>query len=69
MDCRRTLSLPWGRYYLVLLAGRDWRRQGGQPGYASACRLLLDTLGCGVAFFGLIVMAWRLTQIAVALAV
>ncbi len=69
MDCRRTLSLPWGRYYLVLLVGRDWRREGGQPGLATAGRLLLDTLGCGIATAGLILSAWRLTQIVVALAV
>jgi hypothetical protein len=25
VDLRRTLRLPWGRYYLVLLAGRDHR--------------------------------------------
>ncbi len=25
IDQRRTLHLPWGRYYLVLLAGRDRR--------------------------------------------
>jgi hypothetical protein len=27
IDIRRTLRLPWGRFYLVLLAGRD-RRSG-----------------------------------------
>ena len=25
VDIRRRLRLPWGRYYLVLLAGRDCR--------------------------------------------
>jgi len=25
IDLRRTLRLPWGRYYLVVLAGRDRR--------------------------------------------
>ncbi len=25
VDLRRTLRFPWGRYYLVLLAGRDQR--------------------------------------------
>jgi hypothetical protein len=25
IDIRRRLRLPWGRYYLVLLAGRDRR--------------------------------------------
>ncbi len=25
IDVRRSLRLPWGRYYLVLLAGRDRR--------------------------------------------
>jgi hypothetical protein len=30
VDVRRSVPLPWGRYYLVLLAGRD------RPGEASA---------------------------------
>ncbi len=25
VDLRRTVRVPWGRYYLVLLAGRDRR--------------------------------------------
>lgn len=27
VDVRRTMSLPWGRFYLVLLGGRDRRRE------------------------------------------
>lgn len=28
VDVRRTVTLPWGRFYLVLLGGRDRRREG-----------------------------------------
>jgi hypothetical protein len=28
VDLRRTVRLPWGRFYLVLLAGRDDRADG-----------------------------------------
>lgn len=28
VDIRRRLRLPWGRYYVVLIAGRDRRRDG-----------------------------------------
>jgi hypothetical protein len=27
VDVRRTVTLPWGRFYLVLLGGRDRRRE------------------------------------------
>jgi hypothetical protein len=27
LDVRRTMTLPWGRFYLVLLGGRDRRRE------------------------------------------
>ena len=26
IDLRRTVRLPWGHYYVVLLVGRDWRQ-------------------------------------------
>ena len=28
VDLRRTVTLPWGRYYFVMLAGRDRRAEG-----------------------------------------
>ena len=36
VDVRRTMSLPWGRFYLVLLGGRD-RRQEGRRSRWRAC--------------------------------
>lgn len=38
VDVRRTVTLPWGRFYLVLLGGRDRRTEHGRgPG---VCRWL-----------------------------
>jgi hypothetical protein len=34
VDMRRTLALPWGRFYLVLLCGRDQRCEGRPVGMA-----------------------------------
>lgn len=34
LDLRRTVRLPWGRFYLVVLAGRDDRQDGRGRGYA-----------------------------------
>ena len=69
IDFRRTLSLPWGRFYLVLLCGRDWRREGGPSCFGTAGRRLLDTLACGIAAAGVAASAWRLTQMLVAIAI
>ena len=51
VDLRRTMTLPWGRFYVVLLGGRDRRTQAGRgagPAYGlaflaglAACVLLL----------------------------
>jgi hypothetical protein len=30
LDVRRSVILPWGRFYLVLLGGRDRRNEGGR---------------------------------------
>ena len=38
VDLRRTVTLPWGRFYLVLLGGRD-RRAEARRG-AGVCRWL-----------------------------
>jgi len=32
VDVRRCVRLPWGRYYVVMLAGRDTREEGERPG-------------------------------------
>lgn len=32
VDVRRSVRLPWGRFYVVLLAGRDHRKEGHRPG-------------------------------------
>lgn len=68
VDCRRSLSLPWGHYYLVLLAGRDWRRGERRSRLTAAGRLAFDTIGCALASASMVVAAWRLTRIVVALA-
>ena len=36
IDLRRSVPLPWGRYYLVLLAGRDRPGEGGAGWFATA---------------------------------
>ena len=36
VDVRRSVTLPWGRFYLVLLGGRD-RRQEGRRSRWRAC--------------------------------
>ena len=39
VDLRRTMTLPWGRFYVVLLGGRDRRTQAGRgagPAYGLA---------------------------------
>ncbi len=38
VDVRRTVTLPWGRFYLVLLGGRDRRAEGSR--FASLYRWL-----------------------------
>lgn len=43
LDIRRIVHLPFGRFYLVLLAGRDWRREGG----ARLWPILRDTMALG----------------------
>ena len=37
VDVRRTVSLPWGRYYFVMLAGRDRRAEARRRAPGSAC--------------------------------
>jgi hypothetical protein len=36
IDLRRSVSMPWGRYYLVLLAGRDRPSERGANWFATA---------------------------------
>jgi hypothetical protein len=54
LDIRRIVHLPFGRFYLVLLAGRDWRREGG----ARLWPMLRDTLALG-GLLGLIAIGLR----------
>jgi len=52
VDVRRVVTLPWGRFYLVLLAGRD-RRAEGRSG-VKFCRWLA-ILGGFSAIMGLLI--------------
>ena len=36
IDLRRSVPMPWGRYYLVLLAGRDRPSERGASWFATA---------------------------------
>lgn len=69
VDFRRTLSLPWGRYYLILLGGRDWRRESRRGGLHSIARLVVDTLAVGLAGVGIAAAAWRAAEILLAVAI
>jgi hypothetical protein len=69
VDFRRTLSLPWGRYYFILLGGRDWRRESRRVGLQLIGRLVVDTLAVGVAGVGIAAAAWRAAEILLAVAI
>ena len=47
LDLRRTVRLPWGRFYLVVLAGRDDRQDA--PGWAGYAPLAAVAAAVGVA--------------------
>lgn len=46
VDARRTFSLPWGRFYFVLLLGRDSRNEGRGGRIGTLLRLFTDTASC-----------------------
>src|SRR5437763_11016284 len=48
VDLRRSLRLPWGRYYFVLLFGRD-RPEQGRAGRVAAVLLLAAAAALGWA--------------------
>lgn len=48
VDVRRSVTLPWGRFYLVLLGGRDRRQEGRRPRWRAFT-------GCAGASVGLLV--------------
>ncbi len=48
VDIRSGLRLPWGRFYFVMLAGRDTRAEGERPG-----RRLLAACGAVGVLLGL----------------
>ena len=48
VDVRRSVPLPWGRYYLVFLAGRD-RPGEGSAGMVLTMALLTLAVGLGAA--------------------
>ena len=54
VDLRRSVRLPWGRYYFVLLFGRD------RPGEGRSCRLALAALLALVAACATAVGGWHL---------
>jgi hypothetical protein len=64
VDMRGRLYLPWSRYYFVLQAGRDRRRdlrRGGGPGPR---RTVSDSVLCGMAVTGLAAAAiWLATSV------
>ena len=51
VDVRRTVTLPWGRFYLVLLGGKDRRsehrrRQASLLGWLLLASAALIAVGC-----------------------
>lgn len=52
VDVRRTLRLPWGRYYLVVLIGRDWRA-GARRAVGT---LMLMALATALSAFAVLVL-------------
>ena len=52
VDLRGKLHLPWTRYYIVLQAGRDRRRDLRRGGATRARRVVIDSLLCGLAITG-----------------
>lgn len=63
VDVRRTLYLPWGRYYMVLLGGKDRRNEGGSGSCAALLRLMVDTLACGAMLGGLAASAFGIARV------
>lgn len=53
VDMRGRLHLPWTRYYIVLQAGRDRRRDLRRDGALSKRRIAIDTALCAMAVAGL----------------
>jgi hypothetical protein len=63
VDVRRSLYLPWGHYYVVLMIGRDWRKEGGGGSLAALARLMVDTLACGAVLGGLAASAFGIARV------
>ncbi len=65
IDLRRTLSLPWGRFYVVFLAGPDHRRDRTPRSLGGRLGALFDAIGlAGVAAImvvGLLIVGQALT--------
>jgi len=50
LDIRRHVRLPWARYYLVLLCGRDFRpREPGRRRFSLHHDAMLAALAAGIA--------------------
>jgi hypothetical protein len=63
VDMRRTLHLPWGRYYVVLLGGKDQRNEGGSGWFGALPRLMVDTVACGAVLGGLAALAFGIARV------
>ena len=57
IDMRGRLHLPWSRYYIVLQAGRDRRRDLRRNVASQVRRTAIDSLLCGLSLTGLAVGA------------
>jgi hypothetical protein len=63
VDVRRTLYLPWGRYYVVLLGGKDRRNEGRRDSFRALLRLMVDTFACGAVLGGLAASAFGIARV------
>jgi hypothetical protein len=53
IDIRHRLYLPWSRYYIVLQAGRDRRRDLRRTGGSQLGRTAIDSILCALSITGL----------------
>jgi hypothetical protein len=53
VDMRGRLHLPWTRYYIVLQAGRDRRKELRRDGAVTNRRTAIDTALCALTIAGL----------------
>jgi len=66
VDVRRTMKLPWGRFYVVILVGRDRRQESERRPLCRAGQAALDVLAviavAASVVLGLLIVGQALTS-------